>query len=93
MIYLKQKINQLLTLKKNLIFTEIKLKETLQRKLSIHLNNTSLKDELESVDKSGIKKSCFSNQALGSIIKRNIQKSLLNKNLKKEKISQVINYH
>ena len=49
------------------------------------MSNTSLKDELESVDKSGTKKSCFSNQTLGSIIKRNIQKSFLNKNLKKRK--------
>ena len=69
--------------KNSLKYTGNKIKETIERDLSVHMGTNGLPDM--EIDKKEETKSGFSNQSFNSILKKNIQKSMQNKNLKKRR--------
>ena len=69
--------------KNSLIYTGHKIKETIERDLSAHMGANGLPNK--EIDKKEETKSGLLNQSFNSILKKNIQKSMQNKNLKKRR--------
>ena len=76
-------------LENSLLFTGRKLKEKIEKNLSTQMGNTSLNNNSELLDNMEETKKTIitnqTNQSFNSVVKRNIQKSMKNKNLKRRR--------